>query len=63
MPPGAWSKEKRGLEGDSYSRHSGGSRNPAIFELELQTNLDAGFHRHDEFSLRLKARYFNAPRE
>jgi molybdenum-dependent DNA-binding transcriptional regulator ModE len=25
-----------------------------VFELELKTNLDAGFHRHDEFSRRLK---------
>jgi len=28
----------------------------AVFELELKTNLDAGVRRHDELSLRLKAR-------
>jgi hypothetical protein len=32
--------------------HSGGIK--AGFELELKTNLDAGFHRHDELSRRLK---------
>jgi hypothetical protein len=34
----------------------------AGFELELEkTNLDAGFRRNDELSLRLKARDFNHP--
>jgi hypothetical protein len=35
----------------------------AVFELEPEPNLDAGFHRHYELSLRLKARDFNHPRK
>jgi len=35
----------------------------AVLELEPKTNLDAGVRRHDELSLRLKARDFNHPRK
>jgi hypothetical protein len=35
----------------------------AVFALELKTNLDAGVRRHDELSLRLKARDLYDPRE
>jgi hypothetical protein len=31
----------------------------AVFELDPETNLDTGLRRHDELSLRLKARDFN----
>ena len=34
----------------------------AVLEVEPKTNLDAGVRRHDELSLRLKARDFNHPR-
>jgi hypothetical protein len=35
----------------------------AVFEREPRTNLDAGLRRHDELSLRLKARFQPFPRE
>jgi hypothetical protein len=34
----------------------------AVLDREVKTNLDAGVRRHDELSLRLKARDFNHPR-
>jgi len=34
-----------------------------VFDHQLKTNLDAGVRRHDELSLRLKARDFNDLRE
>ena len=33
------------------------------FVLELISNLDAGFHRHDKSTIRLKAREFDRLRE
>jgi hypothetical protein len=35
----------------------------AVFDRELKANLDAGVRRHDEHSLRQKARDFNHPRK
>jgi hypothetical protein len=35
----------------------------AFLELEQETNLHAGVRRHDELSLRLKARDVNHPKE
>ncbi len=46
----------------SLFRHSGGGRNPSDSLNFTEANLDAGLRRHDEISLRLKARDFNHPR-
>jgi len=45
----------RRLEGPSFRR----MRNPGGFLNFSETNLDAGFHRHDEIPTRMMARGMN----
>jgi hypothetical protein len=50
------------LEAEGFSVIPAEAGIQAVLEVEPKTNLDAGVRRHDEHSLRLKARDFNHPR-